>query len=263
MLKRIFVILFVLAYLPGMAQSDNKLVREGNKKYEEGLFEEAEVDYRKALEKNENSLKGEFNLGDAIYQQNNFTESAKVFNEITRKFADKKVRAEAFHNLGNSYLEDKKYKESIEAYKNALRLNPQDYDTKYNLSYAREKLKEQQQQQQQQQQQNQNQKKNQDQQDSQQDKQKQKQDQQQNQQQQQQDQQRKQQQQQNQQQQQKPGEQKDQQEKQQAQPQPRKISKEDAQRMLQALKDDEKETMKKLLKLQAQKSKSVKTEKDW
>ncbi|MCF8229092.1 MAG: tetratricopeptide repeat protein [Bacteroidales bacterium] len=260
MLKRIFVILFVLAYLPGMAQSDNKLVREGNKKYEEGLFEEAEVDYRKALEKNENSLKGEFNLGDAIYQQNNFTESAKVFNEITRKFADKKVRAEAFHNLGNSYLEDKKYKESIEAYKNALRLNPQDYDTKYNLSYAKEKLKEQQQQQQQQ---NQNQKKNQDQQDSQQDKQKQKQDQQQNQQQQQQDQQRKQQQQQNQQQQQKPGEQKDQQEKQQAQSQPRKISKEDAQRMLQALKDDEKETMKKLLKLQAQKSKSVKTEKDW
>ncbi len=249
----IFIILLTSLGLEGIAQSGNSLIREGNKKYEEGKFQDAEVDYRKALEKEASSINGTFNLGDAIYQQENFTESAKVFSEITEKYADEQIRAEAFHNLGNSLLKKNKYSESIEAFKNALRLNPGDYDTKYNLSYAKEKLKEQQQQQQQQ---------NKDQQKQDQQKQDQQKQDQQKQDQQKQDQQKKEQQQKNQQQQQEQQKQ-EQQKQEQQQARPLKISKEDAQRMLQALKNDEKETMKKLLELKAQKSKSTKSEKDW
>ncbi|MDZ7741410.1 MAG: tetratricopeptide repeat protein [Bacteroidota bacterium] len=107
-MKNIVLIISLSAFsLAGLAQSGNSLIREGNKKYEEGKFQDAEVDYRKALEKEAHSLKGTFNLGDAIYQQENFTESAKVFSEITEKYADEQVRAEAFHNLGNSLLKEK------------------------------------------------------------------------------------------------------------------------------------------------------------
>ncbi len=147
---------------------------------------------------------------------------------------DKLELAKVYHNLGNSFLELDSLEESIEAYKNALRNNPKDMETKYNLAYAQQKLKEQQQ--------NQCNKQNQDQE---------KQDEQKDQQQKQ-DEQQKQDQQKNQQ------EQKQQQQEQQE----NKISKEDAQRLLEALENDEKEVQKRLKKAKAQAHK-ITIEKDW
>jgi len=130
------------------AQESQKLLRSGNKLYNNGKFKEAEIDYRKSFEKNKDYYKGMFNLGDALYKQNNFTESANVFKLLTQNNdLDKTVKSKAFHNLGNSLLQDKKYEESINAYKNALKLKPNDNDTKYNLAYAQKKLIQQQQQQ--------------------------------------------------------------------------------------------------------------------
>ena len=147
----------------------------------------------------------------------------------------KDEKAKIYHNIGNSFLKSQKYKESIEAYKNALRNNPNDMDTKYNLIYAQKKLQQQQQQQQQDQNQDQNQNQDQDQQKNQdQDKKDQNQDQ----------------------------DKKDQDKEQQQQQQKPKISKEDAQRLLQALANDEKKTQKKVKEEQAAAVK-VKTEKEW
>ena len=244
----VFAVLFALA---GFAQKEKKYVREGNRQYEDGNFSEAEVQYRKALTEDPKSYKGKFNLGDAMYEQKNYEESGKLFNELTESNANTEVKSSAYYNMGNSFLSAGKYQEAIDSYKQALRSNPEDMDAKYNLEYARKKLKEQQQQQQQQNQnQDQDQDKEQDKKDQNQDQQDKKDDQ-------------------NQDQNQKDNQQQDQdnkdqnQDQQKQEQQPQQISKEDAQRMMEALKNDEKQT---LQKLQEQKAKAVKAKSsdiDW
>jgi tetratricopeptide (TPR) repeat protein len=137
-------------------QSAKAHIREGNKQYKAQQYNESELSYWKSLEKNKASVKGNFNLGDALYQQKKYDQASARFQNVISKENDKQVLAQAYHNLGNALLEEKKLEESIEAYKNALRRAPGDADTKYNLAYAQKLLKKQQQQQQQQQQQKEN-----------------------------------------------------------------------------------------------------------
>lgn len=139
--------LFLLA-IPVFAQKENSLLRKGNSQYNQGNYKEAEKDYRKALEINKESVKGQFNLGTSIYQEKNFDESAKLYGELAGKNQDRDIQAKIYHNLGNSFLEAKQYDKSILAYENSLMNNPSDLDTKYNLAYAKMMLKKQQQQQQ-------------------------------------------------------------------------------------------------------------------
>ena len=81
-----------------------------------------------------------------MYKQKKFADAGEQFNKIAESANSKPMAAEAYHNLGNSYLEDKKLQESIDAYKKSLLNNPKDDQTRYNLAYAQEKLKQQQQQ---------------------------------------------------------------------------------------------------------------------
>lgn len=252
-------VLILLGSHQAIAQSENKFIRKGNDSFEKGDYQKAEIDYRKALEKNQSSVKGEFNLGGAMYQQQNFEESVKKFEGLTGENLPPEQKAASYHNLGNSLMGLQQYEPAIEAYKNALRQNPDDQDSKYNLEYARRML---QQQQQQQQQQDQNQdKKDQEDQDQKQDQKDQKKDDQQKDDQQKQDQKNDQQKQDQQQQDQQQNNQDQQQ--QQQQQQPKQISKEDAERMLQALKDNEKKTMEKIKLEKLKNAKKVKSEKDW
>ena len=231
----------------GRAQSERSLIRDGNRFYKDNKFSDAEVNYRKALEKNKDLTPGKFDLGDALYKQGRFGEAAGQYGAAAATSGDPGVKAQALHNLGNALLKEQKLPESIGAYKEALKLHPNDADTKYNLEYAKALLRREQQQQQQKQ--NKNDKKE--------DKQKpdqQKQDQQ-KQDQQKQDQQKQDQQKQDQQ---KQDQQKQDQRK--AQQRKQQISKEDADRILEALKNEEKNVQKKLHhKVPAR----VKVEKDW
>jgi Ca-activated chloride channel family protein len=223
----ILITVFMLSGLFCFSQKENKLLRQGNRKYEKGDYKEAEKDFRKALELNKKSVKGQFNLGAAVYKNNNFEESAKIYSNLAENNTSRAVKSKVFHNLGNSFLQSKEYEKSIHAYKNALMNDPKNSDTKYNLEYAKMMLKKQQQQQQQQQD-----KDNKDKKDDKKDKQDQNKDQNKNQ-------------------------------DQQKQPQDqKKISKDDAERMLEALKNDEKQTMQKVKKQKA-KVQVIGIEKDW
>ena len=231
-IKPFQIALITFLILPGavaFGQKENTLLRQGNRQFEKGNFKEAEKDYRKALEMNKESVKGQFNLGAAVYRNNNFEESAKIYTNLAEKNQDRAVQSKIFHNLGNSYLQSKEYEKSINAYKNALMNNPKDIDTKYNLEYAKMMLKKQQQQQQQQNKDNKDKK---DDKKDQQDKKDQNKDQ---------------------------NNDKNQQKPPQDQ---KKISKDDAERMLEALKNDEKKTMQKVKKQQA-KVQVTGIEKDW
>jgi Ca-activated chloride channel homolog len=230
------------------AQKENKFIRSGNNLFEGKNYKDAEIDYMKALEKNPSSFKGQYNLGGALYKQDNYEDASKLYNNLAGQGTDNVQKANTFYNLGNSLVKAKKYPESIEAYKNALRLNPGDQDAKYNMEFAKRML---------QQEQNKDQNKDQDKKDDQ-NKDQQKQDQQkqdeQKQDEQKQDQQKQDQQQQNQQQ---------QNQQQQHQQQPQQLSKQEAERMLEALKNDETKTMEKLMLQKLQQMKTKKVEKDW
>lgn len=147
-MKRLIIIIYIT--LQGtttlFAQQEKKYVHEGNKLYQQQKYVEAEASYRKSVEKTKQSVPGNFNLGDALYRQKKFDNAAQKFTEIASSSDSKSVKAQAYHNLGNSLLEAKKLEESIEAYKKSLLNNPKDDQTRYNLAYAQEKLKQQQQQ---------------------------------------------------------------------------------------------------------------------
>ncbi len=127
------------------SQADRKAIREGNSQFKKGEYVDAEVSYRSALEMNPASFKANFNLGDALYKQEKYDEAAKVFEELSSVSIDPITKSKVYHNLGNSHFKQQNFGESVEAYKNALRHNPNDNETKYNLSQAQRMLVQQQQ----------------------------------------------------------------------------------------------------------------------
>lgn len=139
-------ILMVLCSTALFAQSKKGLLHKGNQLYEQKKYKEAEAYYRKAdTDKKQPDLTGKFNMGDALYKQNKFDDAAQDFTDIaSQKNASQQVKAEAYHNLGNSLLSKKDYQNSINAYEKSLLNNPKDDATRYNLAYAQEMLKKQQ-----------------------------------------------------------------------------------------------------------------------
>ncbi|CAA0198154.1 tetratricopeptide repeat protein [Tenacibaculum maritimum] len=124
-----------------LQRESRALLREGNKLYNLQKYTDASVAYKKALGKNSKYDKASYNLGNAFYQEKNYKEAIPQF-ELTAKTAkDKFTKAEAYHNIGNAMLEQKKYQEAVDAYKNALRNNPNDDETRYNLAVAQKSLK--------------------------------------------------------------------------------------------------------------------------
>ena len=129
-----------------VAQQEKRYIHQGNQLYEKQKYAEAEASYKKSVAQSKQSEAGNFNLADAWYKQKKFDQSAQKFTEIAASAKSKSMKAQAFHNLGNSLFQSKKLEESIDAYKKALLNNPKDDQTRYNLAYAQEKLKQQQQQ---------------------------------------------------------------------------------------------------------------------
>jgi Ca-activated chloride channel family protein len=141
-----FTLLIIVATLN--AQTEKKSIRQGNRSFDKQEYPSSEISYRKALEKNPSSFKGNFNLADALYKQDKHDESIKILDGLSASNVTDALKSNLYYNMGNSYLKQQKLKESIEAYKKSLRLNPNDRESKYNLAEAQRKLKQQQQQQQ-------------------------------------------------------------------------------------------------------------------
>ena len=225
----ISTILISLFAYTAFAQQEAPDLRRGNHQYADSNYVDAEVNYRRALDKNSQSFQANFNLGDALYRQEKYPEALEAFGKAEQALnasdkpspAAKSRLASTYHNIGNALYAQQQYDKAVAAYQQSLRLNPKDNDTRYNLVKAMQQLQQQQQQQNQQQQQ-----------------QEQQQEQKQEQQQQQQQNQQQQQQQQNQDQ----------------------MDKETAEQILQALEQDEQETQEKLQRQQGQKPR---VEKEW
>lgn len=135
--------LFII--LPGLvlAQDENAAIREGNKLYHQGQYEKALPAYQKAVEQNPNSSTARYNLANARYRTSNLEEAEKSFDELIQKTNEKNYKEKGYYNKGVTLTKQKKLLESIQAYKNALKLDPTDEDARFNLQKALQELKKQ------------------------------------------------------------------------------------------------------------------------
>ena len=114
----------------------NNYVYEGNKTVKKD-FVSAEIAYRKAISQQPNTVAGIYNLGNSYYLNKNYDEAFYRLEQAAKTATSKEEKHKAFHNMGNILMENKKCKEAVEAYKNALRNNPTDDETRYNLGLAK------------------------------------------------------------------------------------------------------------------------------
>lgn len=124
-------------------EKSQSLIRKGNVNFQNQKFEDAELNYRKSLSINPKNTAANYNLGNALYEQKKYKESIENLEKTTKEFRDKPSKAKAFHNLGNSYFKESNMDKAIENYENALKLNPGDMDTKFNLAMAKKQKKDQ------------------------------------------------------------------------------------------------------------------------
>lgn len=158
---RLISILFILAIgcMGAFAQTDRSHIRSGNRHFRTGAVESAEIEYSKALTKKDNNPQALYNLACAYMQQNKDSLAVTYFDKAANIETSKFRKSMSYHNMGVICQKHQMYAEAINAYKQSLRLNPDDNETRYNLELCRHMLKNQPQQQKQQQQQNKEEKK--------------------------------------------------------------------------------------------------------
>ena len=218
------------------AQRDYRdYLRGGNKFYTDSLFEKSEVEYRKALEKDANGVDALYNLGNSLLLQQKAKDAMDQYIIAEKRADDAAKLSQIHHNMGVVHHAAKDYAAAVEAYKQSLRENPNDHETRYNLALAMRQLKQQQEQQQENKEQEQEEKQEQEQQQNQQQQDKQKEEEQ--------------------------KEQEEQQQQQNQQEQQQEMSKENAEQMLQAAMQDEKDVQEKVKKMMQLRGRKL--EKDW
>jgi tetratricopeptide (TPR) repeat protein len=128
--------LFIILPALVTAQDENASIREGNKQYKQGQFEQALPAYQKAVAQNPQNAIARYNLANARYRTGNLPEAEKSFDELIEKIPEKSYKEKGYYNKGVTLTKQKKLPESIEAYKDALKLDPADEDARFNLQKA-------------------------------------------------------------------------------------------------------------------------------
>ncbi len=148
-MKKVLVIILVFSCVSSFSQNKIELLNKGNEYYQNEEYENAEYYYKQALEKDNTYYKGNLNTGHALFKQSmilvqNQDTTAPIKLEDTEQFynnsinlsKNKNEKAESYYNTGNVQLLSGKIEESIESYKNSLRLVPDNIQTKHNLALA-------------------------------------------------------------------------------------------------------------------------------
>jgi len=137
------LLLFALLAFGAAAQQhpERRQVRKGNRAYEKGNYSDAAGRYLRALGADSASFEARYDLGNALHRQEMYDAAAEALQRAAAdSLAPAAHRAEAFYNLGNTQFRQKKYAEALESYKNALRLNPEDLQAKFNYAYVKKLL---------------------------------------------------------------------------------------------------------------------------
>lgn len=144
--RYIWLTLLLFTSMSAFAQkAERDYIRKGNRCFKDSIYIDAEINYRKALDVNPQSTIAMFNLGNTLLWQNKQQEAMEQFVSAAQIEKDKDKKGKIFHNIGVIFHSQKEYAKAIEAYKESLRNNPKDDETRYNLALAQKMLKDQQQ----------------------------------------------------------------------------------------------------------------------
>ena len=136
-----FVLLFAAAGVQAQQLPERSLVRKGTRQYNKGEYETAIQRYEAALKAAPGLFEATYDLGNALYKAERFDRAEQTMQQAAADtLRSDTERAEAFYNLGNAQFKQKKYQEALESYKQSLRLNPADMETKYNYAYTKRLL---------------------------------------------------------------------------------------------------------------------------
>jgi tetratricopeptide (TPR) repeat protein len=137
----IYCILLISFVATAQEKEKDKTLPKGNDAFAEKKYADAEADYRISQSKFPKKAIASYNLGNSIYRQKQVAEAKNQFAKAIKEAKTKTEKHRAFHNLGNCLFTEKEYGGAVEAYKNALRSNPNDEETRYNFALAKEYLK--------------------------------------------------------------------------------------------------------------------------
>ena len=142
MVKRLYIIIcMLLMFVSGYAQTSNQFIREGNKLFSSKNYAQAEILYRKAVDKDPNNAIANYNLGRCLQQQKKNDEAKKLYEKAAKLEKDPLRQSSSYNNLGTISQGEQDYSKAIEAYKSALRSNPDHKNARYNLENNKDKNK--------------------------------------------------------------------------------------------------------------------------
>lgn len=133
--------LLMLSCIAASAQVDRREVRSGNRQFKKGRWQNAEIEYRKALVKDSLSFAANYNLANALYKEGNYEEAGKSLERLKEVAPMSDRAADYFYNQGNTAAQKKDWNAAVEAYRQSLLKNPGDMDAKENYAYAKLMLK--------------------------------------------------------------------------------------------------------------------------
>lgn len=144
----VWLLLLAIAVPASAQKAERDYIRKGNRAFKDSVYVAAEVNYRKALDANSQSAVAMFNLGNTLLQQGKGQEAMEQYALAAKIEKDKENLGQIYHNIGVLFHSQRDFGRAIEAYKQSLRNNPKDDQTRYNLALAQRQQQEQQNQQQ-------------------------------------------------------------------------------------------------------------------
>lgn len=136
----IIAVVVLFAYTAG-AQEVNEYIRSGNDAYRQQQYDQAELAYRKAIELDPKNTTAQFNLANTLFRRGQLADAARQYDQLSTSANSSELRGKAYYNKGVLLTGQKKLEESVDAYKNALRQNPDDKQARENLEKALQELK--------------------------------------------------------------------------------------------------------------------------
>lgn len=137
----IFLLFFSMFSIFCKAQTDRQLIRKGNREFQKKNYVNAEIEFRKAIAFNPINPQALYNLGTALLMQKKDSVAIKMLQKACKVEKNEVRKARCFHNIGYICQSHQMYVEAIQAYKEALRHNPNDDETRYNLALCKKLLK--------------------------------------------------------------------------------------------------------------------------
>ena len=140
-MKNLIIYSFLLLSFAIFAQEKDMNLPKANAEFADKKYAAAEAEYRISQSNNPKKAIASYNLGNSIYKQNQGSEALLSYEKTIKIATERPEKQKAFHNSGNIYMAEKNYSAAVEAYKNALRNNPSDEETRYNFALAKKMLK--------------------------------------------------------------------------------------------------------------------------